>query len=200
MGTVDPFPEGEAQSRLDADHSPHEVLRSWMSRSYTSSLPAPPQVFSGKALPFHRDILRCEAWIVTRIDCLWWGETMSQNCGHQQHTVHPSCVMWALTATVMMTPAGDNSWLLHQNSLTVLSEETSGASRRNGRKSENFSYQYLKYLQGFLTFRKILRHGTSGFTYHSNSKEGVLRILSPLKIHRLGRVWTRIPWVQWQAH
>jgi hypothetical protein len=24
--------------------------------------------------------------------------------------------------------------------------------------------------------------------------------LSALKIHRLGRVWTRDPWVQWQAH
>jgi hypothetical protein len=42
-----------------------------------------------------------------------------------------------------------------------------------------------------------LRHGTDGFT--SRPKEGVLRILSPLKSILLGRVWTREPWVQWQA-
>jgi hypothetical protein len=42
-----------------------------------------------------------------------------------------------------------------------------------------------------------LRHGTDGFT--SPPKEGVLRILSPLKSIILGRVWTRESWVQWQA-
>jgi hypothetical protein len=42
-----------------------------------------------------------------------------------------------------------------------------------------------------------LRHGTDGFT--SPPKEGKLRILSPLKSIVLGRVWTREPWVQWQA-
>jgi hypothetical protein len=42
-----------------------------------------------------------------------------------------------------------------------------------------------------------LRHGTDGFT--SPPKEGVLRILSPLKSIDLGRVSTREPWVQWQV-
>jgi len=64
-------------------------------------------------------------------------------------------------------------------SLAVLPAETSGASRRNWRRSENFAYQYLKYLKGSLTCRKILRHGTSGFTSHP--KEGVLRIFIALK-------------------
>jgi hypothetical protein len=44
--------------------------------------------------------------------------------------------------------------------------------------------------------RRVLLHGTDGFT--SPPKEGVLRILSPLKSIVLGRVWTREPWVQWQ--
>jgi hypothetical protein len=44
-----------------------------------------------------------------------------------------------------------------------------------------------------LTCRKILRHGTSGFTSHP--KESVLRIFIALKIHRLGQVLTRDPWV-----
>jgi hypothetical protein len=42
-----------------------------------------------------------------------------------------------------------------------------------------------------------VQHGTDGFTYPP--KEGVLRILSSLKSIVLGRVWTREPWVQWQA-
>jgi hypothetical protein len=84
-----------------------------------------------------------------------------------------------------MMPAEDNFLLVHQSSLAVLQAQTSGANRRN-RWSENFAYQYLKYLQGSLTFRKILRHVTSGFTSHP--KECVLRILSLLNVSRLGWV------------
>jgi hypothetical protein len=84
------------------------------------------------------------------------------------------CDMWAWRAIVMMMPVGCNSWLVHQSSLAVLPAETSGASRRNVRRSEDFAYQYLKYLKGSLTFSKILRHGTSDFTSHP--KEGVLQI------------------------
>jgi hypothetical protein len=45
--------------------------------------------------------------------------------------------------------------------------------------SENFAYQYPKYIKVSLTCRKILRHGTSSFT--SDQKEGVLRIFNALK-------------------
>jgi hypothetical protein len=91
----------------------------------------------------------------------------------------PPCDMWARRAIVMMMPAGDNSWLVHQCSLAVIPEDISGASRRNGQRSENFAYQYRKYLKWSLTCYKILRHGTSGFTSHP--KEGVLRIFIALK-------------------
>jgi hypothetical protein len=93
--------------------------------------------------------------------------------------VHPPGDMWAWRAMVMMMPAGDNSWVVHQSSLAVLPAETSGESRRKGRQSENFAYQYLKYLKGYLTCRKTLRHVTPGFTYRP--KEGVLWILIALK-------------------
>jgi hypothetical protein len=53
-----------------------------------------------------------------------------------------------------------------------------GASRRNGRRSENFTYQYVKYLKGSLTCPHILRHGASGVTSHP--KEGVLWIFIAL--------------------
>jgi hypothetical protein len=97
--------------------------------------------------------------------------------------LHPPVDMWAWRTRVMiimiMMPAGNNSWLVHQSYLAVLPVETSGASRRNGRRSENFAYQYLEYLKGSLTCRKILRHGISGFT--SQPKKGVLRIFIVLK-------------------
>jgi hypothetical protein len=39
MGTGGPLPGGKARPGRDADHSLHLVPRSWISRSYTSSLP-----------------------------------------------------------------------------------------------------------------------------------------------------------------
>jgi hypothetical protein len=77
---------------------------------------------------------------------------------------------------MMMMPAGDNSWLVHQSSLAVLPAET---SRRNGRRRENFAYQYLTHLKGSTTRRKILRNATSSVTSHTN--EGLLRIFISLK-------------------
>jgi hypothetical protein len=94
--------------------------------------------------------------------------------------VHPPGDMWAWRAMVvmmMMMPAGDNSWLVHQIFLAFLPTKTSEASRRNGRRSESFAYQCQKYLKG------------SGFTSHW--KEGMQSIFIALKIHLLGRVWTR---------
>jgi hypothetical protein len=58
--------------------------------------------------------------------------------------------------------------------------------------------QYLKYLKGPLTCRKILRHETSGFISHP--KDGVLRIFIALKNPSPRPGFTHNPWVQWQAH
>jgi hypothetical protein len=106
---------------------------------------------------------------------------MSQNCGYERAYYSSPGDMWAWWAMVVMIPAGDNSRLVHQSSLAVLPAETPGESRRKGRRSENFAYQYLKYINRSLTRRNILRHGTSLFTSHP--KEGVLRIFIALKIH-----------------
>jgi hypothetical protein len=67
------------------------------------------------------------------------------------------------------------------------------ASRRNGRWWIWPCEVFCSYFPNDFTCRKILRPGASGFT--SPPKEVVL----PLKIHRLGRLWTREPWIQWQA-
>jgi hypothetical protein len=110
---------------------------------------------------------------------LWMNETMSQNCSHKRAYCSFPGNTWAWRMIVMMMPAGDNSWLVYQSSLVVLPADTSGESRRNGWRSEDFVCQYLKHLKEFLTCRKILGHGTSGFTSHP--KEGVLRIFIALK-------------------
>jgi hypothetical protein len=56
MGTGGPFRRGKAWPGRDADHSPHLVPRSRMSRSYTSSPPSASIACSGTDLLF----LPCE--------------------------------------------------------------------------------------------------------------------------------------------
>jgi hypothetical protein len=77
-------------------------------------------------------------------------------------------------------------------------QQTSGVNRRNGRKSEHFANQYMKYLKEFLTCRKILRDGPPASL--PIRRKACCWLLSPLKIYCLVRVWTRDPWEQWQAH
>jgi hypothetical protein len=108
--------------------------------------------------------------------------TAATNCP----IIHPPDDMQTLRAMVMI-PAGDNSWIVHQSSLAVLTAETSVASRRNGRRSENFAYQYLRYIKGCLTRRIILRHGTFPL-YFPSERKVCCGFSSPLKIHRLCRV------------
>jgi hypothetical protein len=50
----DSFPRGKAQSGRDADHSPHLVPRSRMSRSYTSSPPSSFVACSGTAFDMYK--------------------------------------------------------------------------------------------------------------------------------------------------
>jgi hypothetical protein len=86
----------------------------------------------------------------------------------------------------VIMPAGDNSRLVYQSSLAVLPAETSGASRRNGRRNENFAYSVPFIRQRIFYMLQMLRIGTSGCTSHP--KEGVLRIFIALKnpSHRPG--------------
>jgi hypothetical protein len=76
--------------------------------------------------------------------------------------------------------------------------DISGASGRKGEGNENFVYSSQWDFRRSLTWHKIFRHVTSGFTSHP--KEGVLRIFIALKVHRLGRVRTRNLWAQWRSH
>jgi hypothetical protein len=128
------------------------------------------------------------------IDWLWWGETMSQNCGHRRAYCSSPGDMWAWRAMVTM-PAGDNSWVVHQSSLAVLPAETYGASRGNRQRVRILPFQYLKYLKGSLTCRKVLLP----LALLPIQRKVCCGFLSPIKIHRLDRVWTHDSRAQWQA-
>jgi hypothetical protein len=69
-----------------------------------------------------------------------------------------------------------------------------------GERDENLALHNISVhtCKWYFTCCKILWHGASGFI--PLQRKACCGFLSPLKIHRLGRVWTRKPWVQWQTH
>jgi hypothetical protein len=80
---------------------------------------------------------------------------------------------------ITMKPARDNSWLVYHSLLAVLPAEKSGSSTGMDEGMRILRIPYLWYVNRSFTCRKILRHGTSGFT--SNPKEGMVRIFIALK-------------------
>jgi hypothetical protein len=104
---------------------------------------------------------------------------MSQNWGHQRAYCHPQvrCVrgepwwwLWCLGKN-----PDSSTRALWQSYL----QRHLGASRRNGGSSENFAYQYRRYVNGSLTCLKIVRLGAYGFISHPNG--GVLRTFIAVK-------------------
>jgi hypothetical protein len=89
-----------------------------------------------------------------------------------------------------------NSWFVHQSSLAVLPAAILQQTENGW--SEWWMWPCEVYLfilaNSFLTCRKILRHGASGFTPPPRWK-ACTGFLSPLQTHRLGLVWTHEPWV-----
>jgi hypothetical protein len=114
------------------------------------------------------------------INWLWWGEIMSQNCGHQR--AYCSSPGWY----VSMENSGDDDagWgITPDSSIRTLwqSYQQTHLGQLGGidKGVRILPIHYLRYFKGSFTCRKILRHGTSGLT--SRPKEGVLRIFIALK-------------------
>jgi hypothetical protein len=114
------------------------------------------------------------------IGWLWWDETMSQNCGQKTGLLFIPQVIsergesWWWWCRLGMTPDSSTRALWqsyqrrHLGQVWGMDEEW------------EFCLSVSEILQRiFLTCRKILRHGTSGFTSHK--KEGVLWIFIALK-------------------
>jgi hypothetical protein len=121
------------------------------------------------------------SWLTSYVDGVRRFKTAATN----GTILRPTGDMWAwmdMVVMIMMMPV----WQTHDSFTRALWQQKHlGASRRNER-NENFAYQHLRCVNGFLTRRKILRHWASGFTSHP--KEGVLRIFIALKppSHRPG--------------
>jgi hypothetical protein len=146
-------------------------------------------------------------WLCRLIDWLWWGETMSQNCGHQR--AYRSSPEWYVN---MEKPW---SWWWWWCRLGITPDSSTRALwqsyqqrhvRQVGGMDEGVRIlfiRYLRYLKGFLTRRKIIWHRNSGFTSHP--KESVLRIfiahvnpsprpgLNPLPLTRVAMTLTTTP-------
>jgi hypothetical protein len=146
---------------------PHLVPRAGMSRKYTSH----PCGLHGGSGQFYFDLL---------IMLIGW------------YVSEPRAPMSLLSIPLVICERGEPRWWWScwwwwcrlgktPNSSTralwqSYQQRRLGASRLNGWRSENFAYQYLWYVNRSLTCRKVLRHGTSGFTSHL--KAGVLRIIT----------------------
>jgi hypothetical protein len=76
--------------------------------------------------------LACVHWLIM------WGETDVSE--PRPSLAHCSSPRVNVSGVWVMMPSGVNSWLVYQSSLAVLPAETSAASRRNGRRNENFAY------------------------------------------------------------
>jgi hypothetical protein len=113
----------------------------------------------------------CLNWLIDR---LWWGETdVSELRPSLAYCLSPSECVWRVVMTLM------DNWLVYQSSLAVLPAEPSAGVGGIDEGMRIVRIQYLWYVNVSFTCRKILRHGTSGFT--SNPKEGVLVIFISLK-------------------
>jgi hypothetical protein len=109
---------------------------------------------------------------------------MSQNCGLYGPIVHPRviavCTMvWWYWLGLTPNLSTRVLWQPPVLSGSPVSRDISGASRRMDEGNENLVYLPLWDFNRYLTWRKILRHGTSVFTSHP--KEGVLHIFIALK-------------------
>jgi hypothetical protein len=94
-----------------------------------------------------------------------------------------------------------NSWFVRQSSLVIGYYQRSNlvASRRIRRNEWDLALRnnFIRACKWFFTYRKILRHGTSGFIFPP--KEGVLRIFIVLKNSLPQPGFNPLTLVHWQA-
>jgi hypothetical protein len=106
------------------------------------------------------------------------------NCGLYRPIVQPQViVMWTMVwwYWLMLTPNLSTRmlWQPPVLSRSPVRRDISGTSRRMGEGNENVVYPSPWDFKSTLICHKIIRHETSGFTFHL--EEGVLRIFITLK-------------------
>jgi hypothetical protein len=132
------------------------------------------------------------------IDWLWWGETMSQNCGHQwAYCSSPGWYVSMESHGDIMIPDAGNSWLVHQSSLAVTPAETCEANSRKWMKEWEFC------LFSVWDTSRDLQHAVKSYDKGPPALLAIwrtkmcCRFVSPIEIHHLNQVWTHDLWVQW---
>jgi hypothetical protein len=137
----------------------------------------------------------CPAWICLQgITVEWfdwlcrWGE-MSQNRSHK----------WAYGSSSGWYVSVEESWLWRWCRLGKL------LSRPPELSGSPTSKDIWEQVRGMDEGVRILQHAIKSYDMRPPAlflirSKMCCGFLSPLKIHRLGQVWTRDPWVQWQAH
>jgi hypothetical protein len=113
-----------------------------------------------------------------------WVRLKSQNCGLYGAIIHPRVIamwtkVWWYWLGLIPNLSKRALWQPPILSGGPVSRDISGASRRMDEGNKNLVYLSPWDFKKFLTYRKILWHGTCGFTSHS--KEGMLRIFIALK-------------------
>jgi hypothetical protein len=138
-------------------------------------------------------------WLIDHVD---GGETTSLRRGHQQaYFSSPRWYMIMENHGEMMMSAVGNCWIVYQSSLAILPWEPSGSVRRNGRQKWGFCLARISFaFESDFFLRAVKSHDMVLPALLPLRRKLCCGFLSPLKIHRLGWVWIRDPWVQWQAH
>jgi len=93
-----------------------------------------------------------------------------------------------------------NSSLLHQSSLAILPAESSGSKQEEWVKGMRiWPCQVFLFILASYFLHAVKSYDMGPTALLPLRRKVCCGFLSPLKIHRLGWVWTREPWVQWQA-
>jgi hypothetical protein len=108
----------------------------------------------------------------------------SQNCSLYEPIFHPRVLamcskVWWYRLGLTPNTSTRVQWQLPVLFGGPVCRDISGASRRMGEGNENLMYPSPWDFKRSLTYLKILRQGSAGFTFHP--KEGVLRIFIALK-------------------
>jgi hypothetical protein len=124
---------------------------------------------------------------------------------YQSTLAAPGTVQWSCQQRHLFSSSPSTGWLpasrvisgSHQYCLVSCHPRHLWSKCEVGKGNENLVCPSPWDFKRSFMCRKILRHGTSGFTSHPKVCCG---FLSPLKSDHLGQARTRNLWIQWQAH
>jgi hypothetical protein len=144
MGTGGPVPGTKARPGCDADHLPHLVPRSRMSRSYTSSPPSAFLACSGTALAFYYESEGVRGTPSLAVYCLSTSCSII-DCGRVETEV--ACRARRTYCFVLGGESSDNAF--HYEAWRFSSPPSAGRLRRTRKVGKKNSYSSKLFIGGF---------------------------------------------------